>query len=153
MFLLPPPPQSFHFLWRKSWIPSLYQLSFHFSLSYTSGLCIFVGDVNSSCVTHDGSFSSTDLPTWTESSLLPWKTGSDSTSGLGDRCVEKVGICGRWTPDPSVRIPLHQRSWAQPHPTAGPELGGFSKLLPHSFDIYFYVNFCHLVLYSLKCVF
>lgn len=116
-----------------------------FSLSYTSGLCIFVGGVNNPVlVTHDGSFSSNDLPTWTESSLLPGKNRSDSTSDLGTDMWRRWESVGGGTPDPSVRIPLRQRCWAQaPIHSRGspiPQLAqnwGVSKRLPHSFDIYF----------------
>ena len=51
---------------------------------------------------------------------------------------------GGGTPDPSVRIPLHQRCWARaPMYFRGSPMVllvqnlGVSKLLPHSFDIYF----------------
>lgn len=115
-----------------------------FSLSYTAGLCIFVGDVNS--------------PVWHTMVLSPLLT---FPHGLRAHCChERMGLtphltwgqmCGEGgdlrevghqipvLEFPCIRGAGHRLPYTlgAAHPTAGPELGGVSKLLPHSFDIYF----------------
>ena len=144
MFLLSPPTPFLPFSVKKILNSQLKFLRIPLNSELHIWAMHLCGGCEQPCVTHDGSFPSTDLPTWTESSLLPWKKRSDSTSDLGTDVWRRWESVGSGTPDPSVRIPLHQTCWAQaPIYFRGSRIPllvqnwGFSKFLPHSFDIYF----------------
>lgn len=107
-----------------------------FSLSYTSGLCIFVGDVNS--------------PVWHTMVLSPLLT---FPHGLRAHCChERLGLtphltwgqmCGEGGnlrevghQIPVLEFPCIRGAGHSPIPLLV-QNWGVSKLLPHSFDIYF----------------